>query len=110
MNAALKQIRLIKRIDRLIRLKATGSPIEFASKLDISKATLHRTILAMKELDAPIIFDIKSNSYLYLNEVIFKFGFHANTSSDYNLDTKPRYKRKKIKKNIPVPKNETGMF
>jgi len=37
MNKLLQQVELIERIDRLIRLKATGSPKCLAQKLDISE-------------------------------------------------------------------------
>jgi predicted DNA-binding transcriptional regulator YafY len=71
----LKQIELIEQIDQLIRLKATGSPVELATKLDISKTKLYRTLYIMKELNAPIEFDTSSQSYYYTDPIEFSCGF-----------------------------------
>ncbi|WP_106791856.1 hypothetical protein [Aquimarina sp. Aq78] len=76
MNIMLKQIQLIERIDQLIRLQATGSPIELAAKLGISKTKLYRTLCIMKELDAPVEFDTLTQSFVYSEPVGFTFGFY----------------------------------
>ena len=44
----------IKRIDDLIRKRATGSPKELAHKLHIAESTLYFTLKIMKELGAQI--------------------------------------------------------
>jgi response regulator of citrate/malate metabolism len=61
-----KTINKIKRIDALTRIKATGSPIEFAEKLDISPSTLYQYILVMKKtLQVPISYCKVRRSYYY---------------------------------------------
>ena len=79
MNSMLKQIQLIARIDQLIRLQATGSPIELAAKLEISKTKLYRTLCVMKELNAPLEFDTHTQSYYYAESVEFTCGFLQQT-------------------------------
>ena len=72
-----EQINLIEQIDQLIRLKATGCPEQLAKRLKVSRAGLFRLIDAMKQLNAPIKYDIYLQSYVYEKEVHFKFGFYT---------------------------------
>ncbi len=79
MNLMVKQIRLIERVDQLIRLQATGTPEELISKLGISKTKLYRTINTMKTLNAPIEYDITLQSFVYVEPVGFTFGFYTKS-------------------------------
>ena len=81
MNIIIKHIELIERIDRLIHLQATGSPVELASKLKISRAQIYRIIDIMKELNAPIEYDFTIQSFVYAEHVNFRFGFYATDSN-----------------------------
>ncbi|MBP2831747.1 helix-turn-helix transcriptional regulator [Aquimarina sp. U1-2] len=83
MNVIIKQIELIKRIDQLIYLRATGSPSELANRLEISKTKLYRTIRTMRELNAPVIYDVASQSFVYEKAVSFRVGFF-NTEGTTN--------------------------
>ena len=59
-------IEKLKKIDRLIRLRATGTPNELAAKINVSRATLFRIIVHYKEeFNAPVYFDKSINSYRY---------------------------------------------
>ncbi len=71
----IKQIELIERIDRLIRLQATGSPATLASRLEVSRAKVYRLIDTMKALNAPIEYDFTRQSFVYTDIVRFQFGF-----------------------------------
>ncbi|MBQ0734340.1 hypothetical protein [Aquimarina celericrescens] len=86
MNVIIKQIELIKRIDQLIRLQATGSPNDLAHRLQISKTKLYRTINTMRELNAPVIYDVTLQSFVYEKAVGFRFGFFKKelNTSDLN--------------------------
>jgi hypothetical protein len=56
----------LKKLDRLIRYAATGSPNELAEKMNVSRATIFRVIARLKsEFEAPIYFDKRLNSYCY---------------------------------------------
>lgn len=70
-----KFIQRFKQIDKLIAAKATGTPAEFAEKLDISESTLYEFLKVLKELDAPIEFDGKRNTYYYTcsGRMVIKF-------------------------------------
>ncbi len=76
----IKQIELIKRIDQLTRLQATGTPDELANKLEVSKSKLYRIINMMKDFNAPIEYNTTLETFLYKKEVGFKFGFYVQNT------------------------------
>ena len=62
----INNIAKLKKLDRLIRFGITGSPNDLAEKMEVSRATIFRTIERLKtEFDAPIYFDKSINSYYY---------------------------------------------
>jgi predicted DNA-binding transcriptional regulator YafY len=65
----------LERIDQLIRLKATGTPRAFASKLELSERCIYNYINLMKDLGAPIRFCRYRNTYYYDGKGGFKFTF-----------------------------------
>jgi predicted DNA-binding transcriptional regulator YafY len=69
----------IQKIDYLIRIKATGSPRQFARKLSISPSTLFKYLGDMKSLGAPITFCHHRSTYLYEREGTFDFKFQEKT-------------------------------
>ena len=76
-----KRIELVERIDRLIRLNATGTPNQLADRLNLSKRQLYRVIGFMKELEAPIVYRIGRGCYEYEKPVQFRFGFYGRELS-----------------------------
>ena len=62
---ALKYIDRIERLHLLIKRKATGSPKELAHRLEVSQASVYEYIKTMKEMGAPIVYDIYRKSYVY---------------------------------------------
>ncbi|KZS39570.1 hypothetical protein AWE51_07910 [Aquimarina aggregata] len=81
MNILIKQIELIDRIDQLIRLQATGTPESLAHRLGVSKTKLYRIINIMKDLNAPILYDVAIQSFVYEAAVGFQFGFYDKETS-----------------------------
>lgn len=79
----LQQINLIERIDQLIRMRATGNPKELAEHLELSQASVFRLIEAIKELGAPVEYNLRYQSYVYLEDVNFQCGFFL---SELNRD------------------------
>jgi predicted DNA-binding transcriptional regulator YafY len=61
----LKYLDRFKRIDDLVRRRATGSPEEFAKKLGISKSMLMLNLAELKELGAPLKYNSVENTYYY---------------------------------------------
>jgi predicted DNA-binding transcriptional regulator YafY len=58
-------IQCLKRMDALIRMKATGNPDRFAKRLEMSPASLYRYLNRLKNLGAPIQYCKESESYIY---------------------------------------------
>lgn len=75
MRQLTKQIALLERVDQLIRLKATGSPKQLAERLQVSEATVFRIIETMKEMNAPVCYNIAIQSYSYTETAKFTCGF-----------------------------------
>ena len=81
MTKLFDQIKLIERIDRLIRLKATGNPKTLAKKINVSESTIYRLIETIKELGAPVEYNLLYKSYIYTEDVNFFCGFFAKELS-----------------------------
>jgi biotin operon repressor len=75
----LERIRTIERIDQLIRLKATGSPEELASKLGVTRSTVYEYIECMKDMDAEINYCKVRKSFYYETDKVLAIGFVANS-------------------------------
>ncbi len=71
----LKYIERLKRMDDLIRRKATGCADEFAAKLGISHSQLYQDLKEMKELGAPIEYCNARKSYIYSTKAKLIFTF-----------------------------------
>ena len=61
----LEQLRMLERLDQLIRMKATGTPKQLARRLDISERQVYRLIHEMKESGFPIDYCKERQSYYY---------------------------------------------
>ena len=95
-----KYLERIKRIDKLIRLRATGSPKEFAQKLNISESLLYATLSEMKDFGAKICYDKVYNTYYYKNEQIeIDFSFKPLEKSE---------QQKIIWQKVPLQKYSSG--
>jgi len=67
------------RMDHLIRMKATGTPVQLADRLGISYTTLHEIISYMKKvLKASIIYNAYRQSFEYESEPDFYLGFEKD--------------------------------
>ena len=66
---------LLERLDQLIRLKATGTPGELASRLGISKRQILRILRHLRAEGFPIEYDRARESYFYSKPVTLQFEF-----------------------------------
>ena len=71
----LEKLNLIERVDQLIKLKATGSTIELANKLNIARSTVYEIIETMKAMGADIEYCRQRKSFCYPKEVVLSIGF-----------------------------------
>lgn len=70
----LKYIDRLKRMDDLIRRKATGTPEEFAIRLGLGKSVLMDELRELRELGADINYCRTRQSYYYEREFVLKIG------------------------------------
>lgn len=78
----IKYMERIKRMDDLIRRRATGTPDEFAEKLEISRSALLKYIRVLKNMGAPVEFDEHEKCYRYTASCEFRFGFEEGNEKN----------------------------
>jgi DNA-binding transcriptional regulator GbsR (MarR family) len=69
-----EQIEFTSRICQSIKMKATGSPKEFAHRLGISERHLYRFIEQLKDVGIKIAFCKQRNSYYFENDAFVRFS------------------------------------
>ncbi len=62
-----------RRMDHLIRQKATGQPSDFAKRLGVSRATLYRNITELKNEGAHIQYSKEDQTFFYEEPFVFVF-------------------------------------
>lgn len=92
----LRYVERLKRMDTLIKRKATGTPEEFARKMGLSRSTLMEYIKSLKALNAPIVYDTMRNSYYYDQPCRLKIGFESTTLTEQELQEINNYQLEKI--------------
>ena len=64
----IQQLERLRKIHQLIKKRNTGSPNELANRLKISRRQLYNVIEYLKEIEAPLIFSRKNNTFYYEHE------------------------------------------
>ena len=75
----------MRRMDDLIRRKATGTPDEFSDKLGISKSMLMLNLAELKEIGALIKYDLNRKTYFYEQGCRLKLEFRVSDSELMNI-------------------------
>jgi hypothetical protein len=75
----IKYIERLKRMDDLIRRRATGNSQEFANKMEVSTSQLFQDLKEMKELGAPIEYCTKRKAYCYKKDCRLILDFKEST-------------------------------
>ena len=70
-----RYIERIEYIDWLISKRATGPPEEFAKKLGLSRSSLMNYLKLLRDMNAPIAYDLESQTYHYLFPCRLKVGY-----------------------------------
>lgn len=81
-----KQIDQIKKTHKLILLEQTGTPEEFAQKLNISRSHLYNILESLKDFGANIKYNKKSESFYYTSP--FDLELHYSLKIISNNETK----------------------
>ena len=77
-----KQAERINKVHQLIIEEKTGTPSEFANKLNISKSQLYNLIGILKEYDAPIKSCKKINSFYYSKPFFLELKYSLKITLD----------------------------
>jgi hypothetical protein len=90
----------LKRLDQMIRSKATGAPDDFAKHLGMSRSSLYEMLAFLKEeMKAPIIYDGYKPSYVYQYTPRFHLGFERletiEKTGNYGSGIEKKKKKKK---------------
>ena len=64
----IKQIEQYKKLEKLIKQASTGTPDEFAERLNISRTQLYTILESMKQLGAPIRYNRSIKSFYYSSD------------------------------------------
>ncbi|MBL4723932.1 MAG: DNA-binding protein [Lutibacter sp.] len=64
----IKQLERLRKMHQYIKVCNTGSPIEFANKLNISESQLYNILDDLKIKGFPISYSRKLNSYIYYDD------------------------------------------
>ncbi len=64
----LKQIQRLQKAHKLIKQENTGTPKEFSLKLNISEREIYNILSHLKEIEAPLNFNRKANTYYYTDD------------------------------------------
>lgn len=75
----------LRRLHRLINLRATGSPSELAERLGTTERTIYNWIALMKSMGAPIVFCRYRKTYYYEREVELLIGFRELSDSEKRM-------------------------
>ncbi len=82
-----KKLAILKRIARLIRLKATGNCYEFADRLNTSKDTVYRLLELLKnDFKAPIVYNKQAKTYEYTRPGKLLLTFAPTPLSDDEME------------------------
>ena len=68
----------LERLHFFIRLKATGTPKEFAHIMGISERSLYYYMVILRDKGATISYDRTRNSYFYPENMEFSLHFQKN--------------------------------
>ncbi|MFA8435554.1 MAG: hypothetical protein ACEPOZ_13630 [Marinifilaceae bacterium] len=71
----------LERMDQLIRFRCTGSPSEFANKIQVSERQIYYLLGVMKDMDAPIAYNKTLKTYYYASPVTLKICFEKKQTT-----------------------------
>lgn len=81
-----RMMKKLEAITQLIAMKATGTPEEFARKLQISKSTLFRLLNELKDLGADIVYNAFRRTYEFKSGKRFFIGILPGKTDREEMD------------------------
>lgn len=83
----LQQLEKLKQIHQHIKHEKTGSPNEFAGKLRMSRRQLYYFIEYLKEIDAPILYRKRENTFYYSSDFDLRIKVEVQVLVNEELKT-----------------------
>jgi len=71
----LQKVQVIERVDRLIKLKSTGTAEDLSKRLCISRRSVYNIIELMRNMGAPVEYCLIRRTYYYSYQCDFMLGF-----------------------------------
>jgi len=71
----IEKIRLLERVDQLVRMKAAGNARQLTARIKVSKSTVYEILDLMKLMGADIEYCNKRGSYIYTSKKMLAIGF-----------------------------------
>lgn len=88
MIMGLGYLRKLTKLDRLIRMRLTGSPDQLAVLLGVSRRNLYSYLNDLKEMGAEIGYCRKRKTFYYKNNLAFVCGFMERNTVVHNTGLK----------------------
>ena len=92
----IKYIERLRRMDLLISLMATGTPVEFAEKIGIRRSTLFESIQEMRELGVDIKYSHDRQSYYYADDRRVRVKVVTGNHEGKGSESRVSYKAEEI--------------
>jgi predicted DNA-binding transcriptional regulator YafY len=84
-----KFIEAVKKLDHLIHMQRTGSAQDLARKMRVSTRCIYNYIGIMRNTGAPIVYNRKKKTFVYLQDGAFHFGFVKVTETELEENKSP---------------------
>jgi DNA-binding IclR family transcriptional regulator len=73
----LEKIQHLERLDQLIRHKATGSPDEIATRMQIARSTVYELVDCLRFFGAEVEYCRVRKTFYYIGDKKFNIGFES---------------------------------
>ncbi|MFT7036217.1 MAG: hypothetical protein ACI8Q1_002508 [Parvicella sp.] len=86
--SVIKMISRIRRINDLIKRKATGNPEQFAGKLNLSESRLYEVLREFRQLGLSIKYSHLCNSYYYEDDVEIEVSVKGRVLHEKEMESR----------------------
>ncbi|WP_157974307.1 hypothetical protein [Lewinella sp. IMCC34183] len=86
----------------LIKFRRTGTPEQFAARLNVSRSQLFKLLAELRDLGAPLHFCHQRQTYAYYESVELKLGFVAVEQPERKSSATPLHEATVV--TLPLPR------
>jgi predicted DNA-binding transcriptional regulator YafY len=81
----IRSVKIIQRIDFLVRSRSTGSARDLSRRFGVSRRTIFEYLSDLRELGAPISWSYEYNSYIYHEGFFIEINFSKSKADTFHL-------------------------